>query len=184
MSRPSELPPSRRHPKPATIGNYLDVVGQLLRDEIRHDTKKTHCHCIECAAERLSQSGWRFSVTGDGRGGSSELTLVEAAADNDQPYGNVEDELHKRLRVLSQAARMVHESYITIRKHGNDSEQVGGMGDCIACGHFCNPKKDQRDRRVNFFCPACSTAWYRWQKGNPDGLRPDFVRYRRKETAA
>lgn len=184
MTRPSELPPSRRHPAPATIGNYAIDVGELLKDEVRHDRNKTHCRCVPCEAERLSQAGWRLSVMGDGRGGGSGLTIVEASADSTQLHGDIEDELHKRLRVFYQSARMVHETYIEVRRHGNDNEQVGGLGHCVACEHFCNPRKHPRDRRVSGFCPACEIAWRRWRTRNPDGLRPDFIRHRKKETAA
>lgn len=179
--KPSELPPSRRHPVPQTIGDYLLEVSRLLRDEAKHNTKATHCTCIVCSAERLAQVGWPSAVTGDGRGGSSELTIVEAAADADRPYADVADDLHKRLRVLYQAALMVHETYTVIRRRGNDNEQVGGLGTCVCCEHFANPKKNPTDRLRSGLCNACDIAWRRWRDANPDGLRPDFIRSRRHQ---
>lgn len=170
-----------RHPRPATIGVYVADVGKILRDESHHQTNKTHCRCIECTAARLAQIGWPVTTTGDGRGTDDieKLNGVEAAATEVHPYAGIDIELHRALRLFWSSARMVEDKVHAIRKHESDTEQLAGLGDCVCCGHFCNPRKNPENRRRNGLCNACRLAWRRWQDTNPNGLRPDFFRARR-----
>lgn len=169
------------HPAPATIGKTLEHVAQMLRNEVKHDRNKTHCACIACAAARLAANGWPASVSGDGRGNGGALTLVEAAASTDPPFRDVDRLLAKELRLLWSAARKVEDRIVQIRRHGNDSEQVASLGDCVCCGAFCNPRANPNDRLVSGLCPACLKKWYRWRKLNPAELRSDFIRQRKAE---
>jgi hypothetical protein len=170
-----------QHPKPAVIGDYVTGVAKILQDEIRHDSRKTHCRCLECTVARLAQTGWPTTTTGDGRGGNDieKLNGVESAATEMHPFAGMDTEFARLLRTFWLTARMVEDKVHKIRKHESDTEQLAGLGDCVACGHFCNPRKDPNDRRRNGYCNACRLAWTRWLKLNPDGLRPDFVRARR-----
>lgn len=170
-----------RTPRPATIGTYLQDVAKLLRDEVRHDRNKTHCRCIDCTAARLAQIGWPVTTVGDGRGSNDveKLNGVEAAATEIHPFAGIDTRLHRVHRMLWAAARMTEDIYHEIRKHESDTEQVAGLGDCVVCGHFCNPRKNPEDRRRNGLCNPCRMAWRRWLNDNPGGLRPDFARHRR-----
>lgn len=172
-----------RHPRPATIGKTLQHVGRLLANEVRHEPSKTHCGCITCTAGRLAERGWPSTVNGDGRGTANELTSVEAAATTDLEFRDLDQTLAKELRLVWAAARKIEDRIAMIRRHGNDSEQVASLGDCVCCGHFCNPRANPNDRLVSGFCPACLQAWYRWRRQN-DGGRSDFIRQRRQATAA
>lgn len=201
-----------RHPRPATIGTYVIDVGKILRDEIRHEPCKTHCRCVECTAHRLAQIGWHTTTTSDGRGGTRTIivpdengdsdrvpvTGVEAAAIEVQPYAGIDDELARVLRVFWRSARMVEDKITRIRKHESDTEQLAGLGDCVCCGRFCNPRKDPNDRRRHGLCGPCDSAWHRWKRARTDAiwlinwwipyttesLRPDFIRWRRTQVKA
>ncbi len=164
MSRPS-------HPHPDVLANHLETVARHLR------TSGTQA--IE-AARTLAARGYPTTTLGNGTRSTSDNTSTERAALNPDPWAGIDDTLaatvchawHTTLELDSLLTRLL--------AHAPDHDPIpAGRGHCQACETFCIGD-GQNDRLRDGFCHPCRSAWDRWRRGHPLGLRPDFIRHRRR----
>ncbi len=156
---------------PDVLADHLETVARHLR------TGGTQA--IQ-AAHTLAARGYPSSTLGTGPRSTSDTTSTERAALDPDPWAGIDDTLAHLVRRAWKATLDLDSLVVRLLAHASDDDPIpAGRGHCQACETFCIGD-GQNDRLRDGFCHPCRSAWDRWRRGHPLGLRPDFIRHRRR----
>lgn len=134
-----------------------------------------HGHRALELAPLLAARGWPTTTMPSGSRGNSELTSVEAAADNPNvDWDNVDQKLDAALHRCWVDILDVRTLITNITSHAGADDrktnQQPGSGDCLVCSKYVPGTAEDRLRAG--YCNACRMAWVRAD-------RPDRVMFQR-----
>lgn len=148
-----------RHPKPQVLAAHSHQVANDIAD---HGTA-----AVRMATE-LAARGYPSGTLGDGGASSGASILVngervpvtstEAAALAHDRFHDVDRLLATLFRTYWSTGVRIQQVMADVLAHASTEDRTpAGMGNCVACDTFCNPRKDPNDRLKTNLCPACYT---------------------------
>lgn len=171
------------------FANLLDV----MPEHNRRESSVGNCRCVGCRAEILAARGFPSGTLGSGTRSTTVSSSTERAVGlmanedtallpPDPQFVGLDDNLAKHLRLIWHAVTTASGLVGTVNSHAPDDDPVpAGTGHCMCCETFCRPDDRRPDNRLRSgLCPACHQSWLYWRARNPQGQRPDFVRWRRQ----
>jgi hypothetical protein len=175
------------HPPIDQLQRHLKTVASKL--------EKDGTLAVALASE-LAARGYPTGTLGDGGSRSSSdssSTERHGLANNrtddkgaetwkEDRWADVDKRLARLLRLTWAASVELHGLVADLVAHGDTSDQlVAGAGPCLACDHICRPDVALADRLRSGLCPACAESWRRWRIKNPQGIRGDFLMWRKAQ---
>ena len=89
-------------------------------------------------------------------------TTTELAGLHHDRWHNIDHRYAQLLRLIWTTTLQLEQLTADLLAHATtDDPTPAGLGNCEACDHFCNPKRNPDDRLKAKLCPACHTDWTR-----------------------